>query len=146
MTRVSGYSPHDPPPRKAPAGGSDRGFGLVFAVVFAGLGGLQIYADRPALGAALFAGAAGLLLVAWLRPRLLAPFNRVWTAFGALLHRVVNPIVLGAMFYLVFTPMGLVMRAVGHDPLARRIDRRAASYWTVRAPGEPTPDSMTRQF
>ena len=56
---------------------------------------------------------AAFLLVAWLWPAALAPLNRVWTRFGLLLHRIVSPVVLGVMFFVVITPMGLVMRAAG---------------------------------
>ena len=71
-------------------------------------------------------------MVAWLSPAALAPLNRVWTRFGLLLHRIVSPVVLGVMFFVVVTPMGLVMRALGKDPLRLRFDREARSYWIDR--------------
>ena len=81
-----------------------------------------------------------------MRPALLAPLNRLWTRFGALLHRVVSPIVLGFMFFVVITPMGLVRRMLVKDPLRLRFDRQAGSYWVPRQPPGPPPQSLTNQF
>ncbi len=79
-------------------------------------------------------------------PSLLAPLNRVWTKFGLLLHKVVSPIVLGVMFYLVITPTGLLMRLFGKDPLRLKFDGTAKSYWIPREPPGPKPDSIKDQF
>jgi len=89
---------------------------------------------------------AAFLVVAWLRPAVLAPLNRAWTRFGLLLHRIVSPIVLGVMFFVVITPMGLVMRALGKDPLRLRYDREARTYWIDRRPPGPAPDTLNNQF
>ena len=128
---------------EAPKGSSDRGFGLVFAAVFAIIGFWPLLdAAAPRLWA--LAIAAAFLGVAWLAPRTLAPLNRLWTRFGLLLARVMNPLVLGLLFYGVVTPMGLAMRALGKDPLRRRFEPEAASYWIARRPPGPAP--MSRQF
>jgi hypothetical protein len=90
---------------------------------------------------------AGLFgLAALVAPATLAPLNRVWTRFGLLLHRIVSPIVLGIMFFLVVTPTGFVMRLLGKDPLRLRWDRDAGSYWIGREPPGPRPDTLTDQF
>lgn len=126
-----------------PEGSSDRGFGLTFAAVFAVVGLWPLLdAATPRLWA--LAGAAGFAGLAFLAPRLLAPLNRLWTRFGLLLARVTNPIVMGLLFFAVVTPMGLAMRALGKDPLRRRFEPEAASYWIERRPPGPAP--MSRQF
>jgi hypothetical protein len=79
------------------------------------------------------------------RPTTLRPLNRLWMRFGALLHRIVNPFVLGLLFYLVITPFGLIRQLLVRDPLRLRTDPQATSYWVTREPGPP-PDSMKRQF
>lgn len=79
-------------------------------------------------------------------PALLAPFNRLWTRFGLLLNRVTNPIVMALMFFVVLTPSGLLMRLFGKDPLRRRFDADAATYWIEREPPGPTGESMRNQF
>ena len=99
-----------------------------------------------AVGYSLCAATAGFLLVALGFPSILAPLNRLWLRFGLLLHRIVSPLVLGIMFFLVITPMGLLMRAFGKDLLRLKFDRAAASYWIERTPPGPPPESMADQF
>ena len=66
-----------------------------------------------------------------------------WAAFP--IGWAISHLLLVVIYYLVITPIGLVMRAAGYDPLERRIDRQAATYWTPRKPqGEPA--SYFRQF
>src|SRR5262245_17813666 len=64
-----------------------------------------------------------LLVLAWLRPALLHRANLLWTQLGLLLNRAVSPIVIGLLFFFVFTPMGLLLRLLGKDPLRLRFDR-----------------------
>ena len=126
-------------------GGSDRGFGIVFAFVFAAAGLFPLLDGRPPRGWA--CGVAGALLaVAFLKPALLAPFNRVWFKFGLLLQRVVNPLVMALIYFAVVTPTGLVLRALGKDPLRLRYDPDAESYWIRRDPPGPERGSMKNQF
>jgi hypothetical protein len=124
---------------------SNRAFGWVFVTVF------LIIALWPLM----FGGvprwwsltvSALVMLVTVAAPALLTIPNRLWTRFGLLLHRLVNPVVLGIMFYLVVVPMGLLMRALGKDLLRLRRDAAAGSYWIKRDPPGPRPDSMSDQF
>ena len=62
------------------------------------------------------------------------------------MHRIVSPLVLGALFYLSVVPTGLVMRALGKDPLRLRFDRNAQTYWIAREPTGPAPESLRNQF
>jgi hypothetical protein len=125
--------------------GSDRSFGLLFAAVFAGICAVPLLSGRPPRFWAL-APAALFLAVALLHPIWLKPLNLLWFQFGKLLHRIVTPIVLGVMFFATFTPIAVVSRALGRDPLRLRFDRAAASYWILRDPPGPAPDSFKNQF
>jgi hypothetical protein len=137
---------HENYDREAPVeGSSDRSFGLVFAGFFAVVGGVQLWSQAEAW--IWWFGVAGLFLaIAWLRPGLLAPLNRLWTRLGLLLFRVVNPIVMAILFYLVVVPVGLTMRLSGKDPMNRRHDSTARTYWISRDPPGPAPDTMKNQF
>ena len=126
-------------------GGSDRGFGVVFAVVFVAIGLFPLLNGGTPRAWALGVAAA-FLVAALVRPALLAPFNRVWFKFGLLLQRVVNPVVMAVIYYAVATPTGLVLRALGKDPLRLRYDPNAQSYWIHRDPSGPAPESMKNQF
>jgi hypothetical protein len=90
--------------------------------------------------------AAAFAILALLWPALLAPLNKLWLKLGLLLFKVVNPIVLGLLFYVIVAPIGLLMRALSKDPLRLRREPEALSYWIVRSPPGPEPDSMKNQF
>lgn len=89
---------------------------------------------------------AAFFLAALARPRILAPLNRLWLRVGLLLHACLSPVILGLVFYTTVTPIGLVRRLLGADPLRLRLDRDAVTYWIERDPPGPAPDTMRRQF
>ena len=126
-------------------GSSDRAFGVVFTVVFAIIGLWPLLgSDMPRWWS--MAISAGFLGVSLVRPALLAPLNKLWTRFGLLLHHVVNPIVMGFLFFVVITPIGLVFKVMRKDILNLRLDREAKSYWIERTPPGPAPETMKNQF
>ncbi len=126
-------------------GSSERSFGIVFAVVFAIIGLWPLTGGGTLRLWALAAGAVFLALaLAWTAP--LRPLNRLWTRLGLLLHVVVNPMVMGLLFFGTVMPIGLFLRLTGKDLLNLKRDPAAASYWIVRQPPGPEPDTMIRQF
>ena len=83
---------------------------------------------------------------ACLCPATLRPLNWMWLKFGFLLHKVVNPIVMAFLFFGTVLPTGLIMRALGKDPLRLKRQPDANSYWINRRPPGPAPESMKDQF
>ena len=137
---------HERTGRDAPVmGSSDRSFGFVVAIVFSAVGLLPLLGGRPPRWWSL-AAAAAVLATALIAPRRLAPFHRAWFRLGLVLHRIVSPVVMAAIYFAVVTPTGLVMRALGKDPLRLRRDPDAESYWIHRDPPGPDRESMTNQF
>jgi len=124
---------------------SDRTFGLVFTVFFALVAFLPLVRHHPVRLWAAGVG-AGFLLVALAAPKLLAPLNRVWTALATVLHRITNPVILGVFFYGVIAPFGWLLRRLGKDFLRLGRVPEAKSYWIVRQPPGPEPESMSNQF
>jgi hypothetical protein len=125
--------------------GSERAFGIVFAVVFA-LIGLWPLLDGQALRVWALIIAAVFTACAFFAPGVLKSLNRIWFRFGMLLHRIVSPLVMGFLFYLTVTPIALLMRLAGKDPLRLKFDRAARSYWIERTPPGPAPESLRHQF
>jgi hypothetical protein len=125
---------------------SDRSFGLTFVVVFAIIAAWQAWAGRAGIAYTFSGLSIAILIAALARPTLLHGLNRAWMRFGALLHKVVNPLVLGGIYFLVFTPVALGMRLAGRDALRRKLDAKAKSYWIDRDPPGPPPDSLPNQF
>jgi hypothetical protein len=127
------------------SGSSDRSFGWVFATFFAVIALWPLFrAEGTRWWALALAGGFG--LTATVRPALLAPLNVAWTRLGALLSAIVSPVVLAALFYLTVTPIALIARVLGKDPLRLNLDPDARSYWIVRSPPGPDPASMKNQF
>ena len=125
--------------------GSDRTFGLVMAGAFAAVTALNVWHSGRLWPWT--AGLAVLLLAAgWLRPSVLHPLNLIWLKFGLLLHRIVNPVVMALLFFGTVWPTGLVMRALGKDLLRLKRQPDAHSYWIVRQPPGPSPETMKDQF
>ena len=116
---------------------SNRSFGWLFAGVFALIALAHPWA---LLVAAVFA------LVTVTRDEWLTPLNRAWMKLGALMHAVVSPVIMGIMFFAVFTPMGWAMRRFGWDAMRRTWEPQAKSYWIRREPPGPADDSFGNLF
>jgi len=124
--------------------GSDRTFGLVMAAALALLALLNGW-HHGRLWPWEAAVAVLFLLAALLKPVLLNPLNRVWMKLGLLLHKVVNPIVMGLLFYGTIWPTGVVMRLKDRDLLRLKREPASDTYWIARPPG-PAPETMRDQF
>lgn len=125
--------------------GSDKSFGYVFAGFFAIVGLLPLFKGGDVRLWALFL-ASLFLAIALIYPQLLKPLNRVWFLFGLLLHKIVSPLIMGLLFFLTVTPIALLMRLAGKDPLRLKRDPKVTSYWIVRDPPGPPAGGMTHQF
>lgn len=124
---------------------SERAFGLVFAAFFVLIGLFPLLRGRP-MRLWAFPVAVIFLLAGLLLPVVLKPLNWFWMQLAVVLHKIMTPIVTGAMFFLIFTPIGLLMRAFGKDPLRVAYDPKSSSYWILREPPGPPPESMINQF
>jgi hypothetical protein len=121
---------------------SDRSFGLAFAVVFLILGLFPMLRGGRMRGWALGVSGA-FLLAAVVRPGLLGPVNTVWLQFNVIIRRILTPVLMGIVFYLVVTPMGMVMRLLRRDALGRRLEPAAGTYWIDHDHGDR---DMRNQF
>lgn len=126
-------------------GSSDRSFGLVFTAVFVIVGLLPLLGDGQIRIWALIV-AALILAISFIRPTLLAPLNLIWFKFGMLLGKVMTPIVMGLLYFVTITPIGLIMRAVGKDPLRTKLEPEAETYWQKRDTESNPLSSMRDQY
>ena len=123
---------------------SSRSFGLLLAAALLVVAALSYWAHGRAH---MYWGTAGaiLLVLALVMPRVLAPLKRLWLKLGWFLHVVVSPLILTAVYALVFIPVGAIIRLFGKDLLSLRHDSSATSYWITRT-SSPTPESLKDQF
>jgi hypothetical protein len=124
---------------------TNRKFGLFFSLIFTLL---YIYFFNAGSNRFVwvFAGLAIVFfIIAMTRSELLLPLNKLWMRFGLLLGMIVSPIVLGLIFFGIFTPIGILMRLFGRDELLLN-SKTSASYWKHCVPDDETQNSFTHQF
>ncbi|MEQ8667372.1 MAG: SxtJ family membrane protein [Rhodospirillales bacterium] len=132
--------------RETPEMGSNRAFGIVFAAFFAILGFFPLVFGDGIWRVWPFAVAGSFLCVALAVPRALTPLNKIWFKFGLLLHRLMTPIILFILYFVSVTPIAAILRIFGKDPLNRKFDPSAGTYWIERDPPGPASDSFRNQF
>lgn len=119
---------------------AEKEFGLIVGGVFALLGFWWLYRGKYATAAYVFSAAGSLLVICGLVfPRLLTVPRRYWMKLAEVMAYISSRIILGVIFFLVLTPIGLVKRATGWDPLERRSGSRD-TFW------QPYPDRDPRHY
>ncbi len=125
--------------------GSNRVFGIVFGVVFLIMGSVPIISGaEPRIWA--LCVCTIFFIAALSFPNALKPLNMIWFRLGMFLHTIVNPLIMGLLFFMTVVPIGLIMRLMGKDLLNLQFDPDVSSYWIERDSGEPRPETMRHQF
>ncbi len=122
---------------------SEKSTGLVFAAISL-IAAYFLRHSGWAFAAALASG-AGFAGISFLKPSLLRQLNILWFRFSLLLNRIVSPLIMGILFYLLILPFGLMMR-IWRDPLLKSPEKDRATYWVEREPAKPDVHSMKNQF
>lgn len=125
---------------------TNRNFGYMFSCIFMFLA-IFFVQDSSGVAWSIFfiIICLNLLLLTIFSPNLLSPVAGAWMALGHLLGCIVSPIALGFIFFLLITPVAMIGRLTGRDPL-RLKPSSSASYWIKREPPGPAPDSFKNQF
>jgi predicted membrane protein len=110
---------------------SNRSFGIVFFIVFL-LISLYPLTNNENLRIWSLLLSLIFLILGLLNSRVLTPINLIWIKFGILLGRFIAPLVMGAIFFFVVTPIGVLMRILNKDLLNLKIDKQKNSYWINR--------------
>jgi hypothetical protein len=124
---------------------SNKKFGLFFSAIFV-LIAVYVYL-KFRVEFAVFALTISTLfaIAAFLTPQILSPLNRLWFCLGLLLGKIVSPIVLALIFFVLITPVSLVTRLFGRDELKIK-KRTVESYWIDRSPPGPPSESFKNQY
>lgn len=124
----------------------EREFGLVVGGVFLLLGAWWLYRGKfPSAAHVVLPLGALLVLLGLLWPRALVIPNKAWMLLAEALSFVTTRIILAAVFFLVITPIGIVKRLFGWDPLSRR-SARSASYWRPYSERQRDPRHYEKMF
>ncbi len=110
---------------------SNRRFGLFFAFVFL-IASFYFYSIKIEILYFLF-GASSILffIISFLIPHILKPLNKMWMILGMILGMIVSPIVMGFIFFILFSPIGILMKFFGRDTLLLRLNSKK-SYWVKK--------------
>jgi len=124
----------------------EREFGLIVGGVFVLLSGWWLYRGKFSNASHITVPLGSLLiLLGLLWPRALVWPNRAWMLLAEGLSFVTTRIILGIVFFLIITPIGVVKRLSGWDPLGRRSDRRS-SYWKPYSERQRDPRHYEKMF
>ena len=124
---------------------TNRKFGFFFTAVFALAGGYFLNENSVVAAYIFLVLAAAFFLVTIIKADFLLPLNKLWMHFGLLLSKIVSPIVLGVIFFGLFTPIALVMRTVGRDELRLRV-KKLPSFWKPREENTLSSTRFKNQF
>jgi hypothetical protein len=124
---------------------SNKKFGFFFTLVFL-FAAIFCYPKHFHQWGIIFFTLASVILSATLiKAEILLPFNKLWMQLGVFLGMIVSPIILGIIFFLIFTPIGFAMRLFGRDELQLQFKKNASSFWMCRE-SISLNDSFKNQF
>jgi hypothetical protein len=121
-----------------------RRFGLTLGAAFVVLGGVLWWRQREPAAVVAVALGGTLLLAGIVTPSRLGLVQRAWLGLGAALSRITTPVFMGIVYVAAITPIGLVLRATGRNPLMRA--RGRSTCWVARPQATRSRRDMEHQF
>ena len=110
---------------------SNRSFGILFFLVFLGFG-LWPLTKEMSPNIYLIIISVIFLILGLLNSKLLSPLNNLWIKFGEILGKVIAPIVMAVVYFLILTPISLFVRLFGKDLIGMKFSNDVKSYWIKR--------------
>ncbi|MDC1158964.1 SxtJ family membrane protein [Pelagibacteraceae bacterium] len=121
---------------------SNRSFGLLFFVLFLFIA-LWPLTIGQGINKFLLIIALTFLILGLSNSKLLSPLNNAWVKFGEILGIIIAPIVMALVYFIILTPISILIRAFGKDLLKLKFSKKLNSYWTKR---QKNLGSMKKQF
>ena len=124
---------------------SNKNFGFFFSIIFLLIGIYFYFVGALNIGIAFLLLATIFFILTFLRSDLLAPLNKLWMRLGLVLGLIISPIVLGIIYFGLFTPIALLMRLFSRDELRLKLLPRS-SFWRIRKNSKQIVESFKNQF
>ena len=121
---------------------SNKSFGLLFFAVFLILG-LWPLKNGENLNLYFIGDYVGFLILGLLNSKLLSPLNKLWIKLGEILGIIIAPIIMALVYFVILTPVSLIVRALGKDLLGLKFFKNKETYWIKR---KKNLGSMKKQF
>jgi len=110
---------------------SNKSFGILFFLVFF-VFGLWPLTKEMSPNIYLIIISVIFLILGLLNSKLLSPLNNLWIKFGEILGKVIAPIVMAVVYFLILTPISLLVRLFGKDLIEMKFNNNVKSYWIKR--------------
>jgi len=120
---------------------SNKSFGIVFSIFFLLISIYPLLNNDPIYYWSLFVSFIFLVL-GLMNSKILSPLNLLWFKFGILLGRIISPVVMGIIFFLVVTPISIILKIFGKDVLNLKFNNNK-TYWIVK---DGPKSNMKKQF
>jgi hypothetical protein len=124
---------------------SNKKFGSFFTVIFLLVGMYSFYLDISFIAYLSLSISACFLIISLTKSKLLYPLNKAWMSLGFLLGKIINPIIMGLIFFGIFTPISLFFKVFGRDELALKLKKKK-SYWKDKQLELSQSHSFNNQF
>ena len=121
---------------------SNRSFGILFFIVFLAIG-LWPIINQNDPNIYLILISIIFLILGLLNAKILSPLNLIWIKFGELLGKIIAPIVMAIIYFIILTPISLIVRLFGKDLLGLKFTKQIKTYWINR---KKEIGSMKKQF
>ena len=121
---------------------SNRSFGLLFFVVFLVIAFWPL-TKKSEINLYLISIALIFLVLGLLNSKILSPLNKAWIKLGEILGRIVAPVVMAIVYFIILTPISLLVRLFGKDLIGMKFSNDTKSYWIKR---KKNLGSMDKQF
>ena len=120
----------------------NRSFGLLFFIVFLAFA-FWLLIKKGEINLYLISISLIFLILGLLNSKILTPLNKSWIKFGELLGRIIAPIVMGIVYFIILTPISLLVRLFGKDLIGMKFNKNLKTYWIKRKKNLGT---MDKQF
>ena len=124
---------------------SNRNFGIFFTLIFSIFCGYFLYEGYHSIAYIFLTLASTFFLVLVTNAELLLPINKLWMHFGLLLNKIISPLILGAIYFGLFTPIAIYMRIIRRDELRLRTTK-LPSMWKRRQDDSDFLPNFENQF
>ena len=124
---------------------SNKKIGIFFFIILTILSVVLFIYDYPLISVITLTTGLISLTLSYLKPDLLLPVNKAWMTLGYLLGYIVSPIVIGSIFFVIFTPIGIFLKIIGRDEL-KLLNKNSDSYWRKRQLNKDSQTSFKNQF
>ena len=124
---------------------SNKKIGIFFFIILTILSAVLFIYDYTLISVITLTTGLISLTLSYLKPDLLLPVNKAWMTLGYLLGYIVSPIVIGSIFFVIFTPISIFLKIIGRDEL-KLLNKNSDSYWRKRQLNKDSQTSFKNQF